>query len=53
MQIKFEGRVKFYKFLCETMNQKNNEPEGIKSSSDDPIGNKEGRKVIWQRIPIY
>jgi hypothetical protein len=30
----------------------NNGPTGIKSSSKEPIRNKEDRQVIWQRTPI-
>ncbi len=30
----------------------NNWPIGIKCSSSKPIGNKEGRPVIWQQTPI-
>jgi hypothetical protein len=59
----FEGRANSFTFLCGPLKDFdqvrylhlswNTGPTGIKSSSNEPIGNKEGRKVIWQRTIIY
>jgi hypothetical protein len=60
----FEGRTKISTFLCgplidfyqarKSYWSWNNKPIGIKNSSNEPVGKKEGAKyIIWKRFPIH
>jgi hypothetical protein len=58
----FEGHEKMYAFLCDpsigfyqarkSYWSLNSGPIVIKNSAKEPIGNKEGRKLIWLQTPI-